>query len=214
MDIDPRRRPFRYALPDDDTKMSIELTPELLLSAYAGGCFPMADEETGQVYWYAPDPRAVMPLDAFRVSRSLRRTVRSGKFDTRTDTAFADVIARCAARRETWISDEIRAAYERLHALGFAHSVEAWRDGKLVGGLYGVSLGGAFFGESMFHSETDASKVALVHLVRHLRERGYVLLDTQFTTPHLERFGVEEIAREEYERMLADAIRRNVSWRD
>lgn len=174
----------------------------------------MADEATGRIYWYAPDPRAVIPLKTFRVTRSLRRTVRSGRFEVQKDTAFSDVILECAARSETWISDEIREAYERLHRLGFAHSVETWRKGTLVGGLYGVSLGGAFFGESMFHRETDASKVALVHLVEHMKDRGYVLLDTQFMTPHLERFGAEEIAREDYERILADAIQRNVSWRD
>lgn len=190
----------------------MDLSPELLLRAYAMGCFPMAEPDTDEVFWYAPDPRAILPLDRFKVSRSLRRTVERGDFEVRSNEAFEEVIEACANRADTWISDEIRAAYVALHHAGFAHSVEAWADGALCGGLYGVAIGGAFFGESMFHRKTDASKVALVYLVERLREGGFVLLDTQFTTTHLARFGVEEIPREEYEILLARAIRLPVSW--
>ena len=192
--------------------MSPELTPELLLHAYAAGIFPMADPETGEIHWYAPDPRAILPLEGFKVSRSLRRTVRSGVFEIRTDASFESVVRACAERQDTWISEAIVSSYTSLNRLGFAHSVEAWCDGELAGGLYGVSIGGAFFGESMFHRKTNASKVALVYLVEHLRSRGFQLLDTQFATAHLERFGVEEISREEYESILQRAIRLPVTW--
>ena len=195
------------------------LSPDLLLAAYQAGVFPMADDR-GEVGWYAPDPRGVLPLGGLRVSRSLRRAVRQGRFRVGVDTAFADVVAACAApapgREQTWISDAIARAYTGLHALGFAHSVECWQDTAdgpaLVGGLYGVALGGAFFGESMFHRATDASKVALVHLVERLRAGGFVLLDTQMTTPHLERLGAVEIPRAEYERRLAEALQVDASW--
>ncbi len=181
------------------------LTPELLLSAYAQGVFPM--DVDGVIRWFSPDPRAVVDLDAFRVSRSLRQVVRSGRFDVHTDRAFERVIRACADRPEgTWISAEIIDGYTRLHACGFAHSVEAYHDGELVGGLYGVAIRGAFFGESMFHRATDASKVALVHLVKRLRARGYRLLDVQFLTPHLRRFGTEEIPRDAYLQRLAAAL--------
>ena len=191
------------------------LSADLLLAAYQAGVFPMADER-GEVGWYAPDPRGVLPLDAFHVSASLARTVRRAPFRIRSDTDFAAVVAGCAeaapGREQTWISREIAQAYTELHALGFAHSVECWHDGALVGGLYGVALGGAFFGESMFHRARDASKVALVHLVERLRAGGFVLLDTQMTTPHLERFGAVEIPRAEYERRLAEALRVHAEW--
>ncbi len=183
------------------------LTPALLVRAYCAGFFPMADSRRGRIRWYSPDPRAVIPLEAFHVPHSLRRTIRRGRFAVRVNTAFGAVIRACADRPETWISDEIVCAYEALHTLGLAHSVETWRDGRLVGGLYGVALGGAFFGESMFSRETDASKVALVALVERLRERGFVLLDTQFLTPHLARFGAVEIPRAEYLRRLDEALR-------
>ena len=195
------------------------LTPDLLLAAYQSGVFPMADERD-DVAWYAPDPRGVLPLDGFHVPKSLARVVRQGRFDVRTDTAFEAVMRACAAptagREDTWISRDIVRGYTDLHRLGFAHSVECWQDGdagpELVGGLYGVALGGAFFGESMFHTVRDASKVALVHLVRRLRAGGFVLLDTQMTTPHLERFGAVEIPRAEYERRLASALQVPASW--
>lgn len=182
------------------------LTPALLVRAYRAGFFPMADSRQGRIRWYSPDPRAVIPLETFHVPRSLQRTIRRGRFEVRVNTAFEDVIRACADRPETWISGEIIRAYEALHALGLAHSVETWREGRLVGGLYGVALGGAFFGESMFSRETDASKVALVALVERLRERGFVLLDTQFLTPHLARFGAVEIPRAEYLRRLDEAL--------
>ena len=181
------------------------LTPALLLSAYAQGIFPM--DVDGVIQWFSPDPRAVIDLDGFRVSRSLRQAVRSGRFDVQVDRAFEQVMRACADRPEgTWISEEIIAGYTRLHEFGFAHSVEAYRDGELVGGLYGVAVCGAFFGESMFHRATDASKVALVHLVERLRTGGYRLLDVQFVTPHLRRFGTEEIPRHEYLERLAAAL--------
>ena len=181
-----------------------ELTPELLLHAYRSGIFPMAEshEQGAPIYWFAPDPRAIIPLDGFHVSKNLAKLVRQERFEVTADRAFRRVIRACAAREETWISAEILAVYTALHRLGYAHSVECWQEGTLAGGLYGVALGGAFFGESMFHHARDASKVALVHLVRQLRAGGFCLLDTQFTTPHLERFGAIEIPREEYERRL------------
>jgi len=194
------------------------LSPELLLYAYGHGLFPMADpDEGGQLYWYAPDPRAVLPLDAFHVPSSLARVVRQGRFEVRVDTAFEAVMRACAApapgRASTWISEPMIEAYVDLHRVGYAHSVECWRGGALVGGLYGVRLGGAFFGESMFHRAADASKVALVHLVDRLRAGGFVLLDTQMATPHLARFGVVEIPRAAYEARLAEALRVEGDWR-
>lgn len=196
------------------------LTPELVIRAYSVGAFPMADSRgSGVVHWYRPDPRAVLPLDErFHVPRSLGKRVRSGRFDVTRDRAFGEVIRGCAAPRpghpETWINGEIVRVYEELHGLGVAHSVEAWRDGELAGGLYGVALGGAFFGESMFSRQTDASKVCLVHLVEHLRARGYVLLDVQFVNPHLARFGVEEIPAAAYDRRLRAALAMAVTWDD
>ena len=188
--------------------MRLDLTPERLVGAYAAGIFPMADEE-GFVRWLAPDPRCIIELDAFAVSRSLRAVVRRGLFALKVDTAFEEVIDACADRGNgTWISSEIRAAYIELHRLGFAHSVESWSDDSLAGGLYGVGLGGAFFGESMFHRATDASKVALVGLVERMKDRGFELLDVQFMTEHLRQFGAVEIPRREYERRLHKAIRK------
>lgn len=181
------------------------LTPELIVAAYCRGIFPMADED-GEIGWYSPDPRAVFPLDAFHVPKSLAKTIRRGVFEVRFDTAFEAVMRGCAERDVTWISEDIVRSYVELHRLGLAHSVEAWRDGKLVGGLYGVALGGAFMGESMFSRETDASKVCLVALVERLRERGFVLLDSQLATEHLARFGQLEIPRREYLRQLRAAL--------
>ncbi len=187
----------------------MRLLPELLLSAYSQGWFPMAHED-GELYWHEPDPRTILPLDAFHISRSLVRMLKKGAFEIRRDTAFTAVIRACAApapgREETWINDDILEGYENLHRLGYAHSIESWRDGQLVGGLYGVALRGLFAGESMFSHETDASKVALVHLVQHLRARGFQLLDVQYMTPHLRRFGAVEISAAAYQRLLAKAL--------
>ncbi|MGQ9483011.1 leucyl/phenylalanyl-tRNA--protein transferase [Chloroflexus sp.] len=193
------------------------LTPELLLSAYAQGIFPMADAR-GEIGWYEPIRRAIIPLDErFHVPRRLARTVRAGVYTVTFDTAFTDVIAACAApapgRETTWISPEIIRAYTELHRLGYAHSVECWRDGQLAGGLYGVALGGLFAGESMFHRMRDASKVALVHLVEHLRRGGFVLLDSQFLTgTHMLQFGAIEIPRAEYHRLLRQALTVPATW--
>lgn len=187
------------------------LPVELLVSAYASGWFPMASE--GQIRWYSPDPRGILPLDALHIPRRLARVVRAGRFRIEIDRAFVDVMRACAADERdredpgTWIDDEIIESYTALHEAGIAHSVEAWIDDRLVGGLYGVALGGAFFGESMFHHETDASKVALVALVERLRSRGYRLLDTQWVTPHLEQFGAVEIPRKDYLRRLELSLR-------
>ena len=178
----------------------------LLLSAYAQGVFPMGMPD-GEIGWFSPDPRGIIPLETFHVPHGLAKTLKRQPFEVRIDTAFAEVIRACAKRDNTWIDDEILASFDALHRAGHAHSVEAWREDRLAGGLYGVALGGAFFGESMFHNETDASKVALHALVQHLRERRFVLLDTQWITPHLATFGAVEIPRREYLHRLKQAIR-------
>ena len=187
----------------------------LLLNAYASGWFPMAVDH--EIHWFSPDPRGVVPLDRVHVPKRLARVVRRGAFRIEIDRAFVDVMRACAADREsddpgTWISDEIIASYTALHARGFAHSVEAWNGDRLAGGLYGVALGGAFFGESMFHHETDASKVAFVALVERLRARGFTLLDTQWVTPHLEQFGAIEIPRAVYLKRLQASVRQNCEF--
>jgi len=192
------------------------IDPELLLQGYRLGVFPMAMED-GAIEWFSPDPRAILPLEDFHVPHVLRRLLRKEAFESTIDNCFADVIEACAARKDTWINREIIESYMQLHELGYAHSVEAWTCGKsasrtdssrgeLAGGLYGVAIGGAFFGESMFHRVTDASKVALVALVEHLRIRKFALLDTQWLTPHLERFGGIEISRNHYLRLLMGAV--------
>ena len=188
------------------------LTPTILLQAYAAGIFPMAESaDDPELFWVDPTRRGIIPLDGFHVPRRLKRVLRRGVFEVRVDNQFTAVMRGCAeaseTRPSTWINDEIIGLYSTLHAQGAAHSVECWREGLLVGGLYGVSLGAAFFGESMFSRVTDASKVALVHLVMRLRVGGYRLLDTQFQTPHLARFGAIEISRARYHRLLADALR-------
>lgn len=188
-----------------------EITPDLVLRAYRAGLFPMAERRDGErLYWLDPELRGVQPLDAFHLPRRLARTVLSGVFEVRCDTAFAEVMHGCAAptpdRPETWINPEIERLFSALHVMGHAHSVECWQDGRLAGGLYGVALGGAFFGESMFSAARDASKVALVHLVARLRLGGFRLLDTQFVTEHLARFGAIEIPRAEYRRRLLVAL--------
>jgi leucyl/phenylalanyl-tRNA--protein transferase len=190
----------------------IRLTPDILLEAYAAGIFPMAESaEDPELFWVDPTRRGILPLEAFHVPRRLQRVLRRGGFRVSVDTAFAAVIRGCAEASEmrpsTWINDEIVRLYCALFERGAAHSVECWNADELVGGLYGVSLGAAFFGESMFSRVSDASKVALAHLVLRLRHGGYRLLDTQFLTPHLEQFGVIEISRARYHRLLAEALR-------
>lgn len=187
------------------------IPPELLLKAYASGVFPMAENANDpEVFWVRPETRGIIPLDTFHVPKSLRKTIRQHRFDIRIDSDFAGVIDGCAEarveRETTWINGPIREAYIRLFELGHCHSVEAWHEGRLVGGLYGVSLGRVFFGESMFSRETDSSKACLVRLVERLNERGFVLLDTQFTTDHLKRFGAIDVPRAKYEKMLEEAL--------
>lgn len=195
----------------------MEVTPELLLRAYSAGLFPMAETRaSNRLYWLDPEHRGILPLAGFHLSRRLLRTVRSGLYTVTADEDFAGVIAACASsapgREDTWINPDIERLFSALHQLGHAHCVETRLDGVLVGGLYGVSLGGAFFGESMFSRARDASKVALVHLVARLRAGGYRLLDTQFTTTHLEQFGTREVPRDDYKRMLADALDEPARW--
>jgi leucyl/phenylalanyl-tRNA--protein transferase len=188
-----------------------DITPDLLLRAYSIGLFPMADSaDDPELFWVEPELRGIIPLDNFHISKSLAKTMRRAPFDIRYDTAFEAVMEGCAApapdRPTTWINAKIRSLYATLHDMGHAHSVEAWEDDELVGGLYGVSLGSAFFGESMFSRRTDASKICLVHLVARLRKRGFTLLDTQFTTEHLKSFGAIDVPKARYEKMLARAI--------
>jgi leucyl/phenylalanyl-tRNA---protein transferase len=181
------------------------IDPELLLQGYRLGVFPMAMEDNS-IQWFSPDPRAILPLEDFHVPHALRRLVRKKVFGMTIDNTFSKVIEACAKREDTWINLEIIESYTRLHELGCAHSVEAWKEGALAGGLYGVAVGGAFFGESMFHHVTDASKIALVALVEHLRARKFALLDTQWLTPHLQQFGGVEISRNQYLRLLYRAV--------
>jgi leucyl/phenylalanyl-tRNA--protein transferase len=190
------------------------IAADALLSAYASGWFPMA-VAPGEIRWYSPDPRGIIPIDTFHLPRRLARTLRSRRFEIRVDTDFRSVIAACADREDAdgnWIDHEIMESYSALHARGFAHSVETWQDGKLVGGLYGVALKGAFFGESMFHRVDDASKAALAALVERLRARGYTLLDTQWVTDHLLQFGAIEIPRRRYLRLLDEALKVNATF--
>ena len=195
----------------------VEITPEILLKAYAAGIFPMAeDADDPAIYWVEPRARGILPLDGFHLSKRLARTIRSDLFEVRIDQDFDAVIAGCAAPRanaeRTWINGRIRDLYGALFEAGHAHTVEVFLDGQRVGGLYGVSLGAAFFGESMFHTARDASKVALVHLVARLRAGGYRLADTQFVTDHLSQFGAEEVPRHIYKRRLAEAIGQSANW--
>jgi leucyl/phenylalanyl-tRNA--protein transferase len=191
---------------------SLVLTPEIVLRAYAAGIFPMAENrESAELFWVDPEYRGIIPLDGFHVPRRLRKAVRQRDFEIRLNTDFAGVIAACAAsgkgRRDTWINDEIVRLYTGLFDIGHCHTVECWRDGQLVGGLYGVALAGAFFGESMFSRATDASKVALVHLVALLRAGGFKLLDAQFITDHLRQFGAFEVPRPRYHQFLDAALK-------
>ncbi len=193
------------------------LSADLLLRAYAMGLFPMADSRgSDRLFWLDPEQRGILPLDRFHLSRRLLRTIRSGQFEVSVDRDFPATIAGCATpqpgRQDTWINPQIERLYGELHRMGHAHSVECRRDGVLVGGLYGVALGGAFFGESMFSFATDASKVALVHLIARLRLGGFRLLDTQFVTTHLAQFGVEEIPRDQYKILLTTALDVDAAW--
>jgi leucyl/phenylalanyl-tRNA---protein transferase len=193
------------------SRRTVEITADLMLRAYRHGLFPMAETRRGErLYWLDPEQRGVLPLDRFHLSRRLARTVLSGAIAVAVDYDFAGTIAGCASaapgREDTWINPQIERLFGELHQLGYAHSVESRRDGRLVGGLYGVAIGGVFFGESMFSLARDASKVALVHLVARLRLGGFQLLDTQFVTAHLAQFGAEEVPREEYKGRLAAAL--------
>jgi leucyl/phenylalanyl-tRNA---protein transferase len=192
----------------------MDLSPQVLLGAYAQGAFPMTDQD-GVTRWYTADPRGVLPFEQFHIPRTLRQRLRKDPplFEIRINHDFEATMRGCMTQRaDTWISDDLIRAYVRLHHLGFAHSVEAWRDGQLAGGLYGVSLGAAFFGESMFHRATDASKVCLVHLVQRLQERGYELLDSQATTEHLRKFGCVDIPADEYLKRLDRALQKARSF--
>ena len=194
-----------------------QLSPQLLLRAYSMGIFPMAEsQDDPTVFWVDPEIRGIIPLETFHVSKSLRKKIRSGTFEITCDTSFERVMRCCAdhseTRTETWINDDIIHAYTELLEYGFAHSVEAWQDGELVGGLYGVSMGAAFFGESMFSRKTDASKVALVHLVARMKQGGFQLLDTQFVTDHLKRFGAVEIPARQYLELLEEALQQKAEF--
>ena len=196
---------------------AIELTPDLVLRAYRAGVFPMAEDASSpDLFWVAPEKRGIVPLDGFHISKSLRKTLRTHPYAVRVDTDFDAVISACAeaadGRETTWINDAIRDTYGQLFRRGQVHTVEVWDGEALVGGLYGLSIGGAFFGESMFHRKTDASKIAMAHLVKRLNAGGYVLLDTQFITEHLATLGAVEIARVEYERQLRQALLLRGDW--
>lgn len=188
------------------------LTTELLLAAYRHGFFPMPHPETEEIIWFNPDPRAVMPLNGFHCSKSLRRSLKNSGFSVSINRDFPGVMAGCSARSETWINEEITEAYEKLHRDGHAHSVEIWQNEILVGGTYGVAIAGAFFAESKFHTVTDASKAALYYLVEHLRLKGYKLLEVQFITPHLRTLGAIQIPAKDYEQRLQQALRQSVSF--
>ncbi|WP_274423998.1 leucyl/phenylalanyl-tRNA--protein transferase [Chelativorans sp. YIM 93263] len=196
---------------------AFHIPPDLLLRAYATGVFPMAEHaDNPEVFWVRPEMRGIIPLDKFHVPRSLKKVLRHKPYEIRYDSDFDAVIRACAEtgpeRRETWINEPIREAYSTLFERGYCHTVEAWRDDRLVGGLYGVTLGRAFFGESMFSREANASKICLVHLVNHMRERGFLLLDTQFTTAHLKQFGAIDVPRRRYEQLLAEALEGTVKF--
>ncbi len=185
--------------------MATQISTDLLIEAYSRGFFPMVVGD-GTIQWFSPDPRGVIPLDGFRIPHGTKKTLADPAWEVRLDSAFGDVMQACAERPETWIDDRIVTIYVELHRMGIAHSVEVWREGKLAGGLYGVHLGGAFFGESMFHRVGGASKVALVALHQILTNAGFQLLDIQWSTPHLERFGATEIPRRTYLKKLTQAL--------
>lgn len=191
-----------------------DLAPNNLIFAYVNGYFPMADEKSKQIRWFQPDPRAIVELADFHVSRSLRRKLRRADYSASIDSDFLAVIKACALREETWISAEIISAYAKLHVLGLAHSVEIYADRQLVGGVYGVAIAGAFFAESMFHLRSDCSKLALFHLVEHLKSRGFSLFECQFLTPHLQSLGAKAISSREYMQRLGEALCSEVSFSD
>jgi leucyl/phenylalanyl-tRNA---protein transferase len=190
------------------------IDPQFLCTAYCNGYFPMADSKTGEINWYSPDPRTIFDLNEFHVPRSLTLTLKKKDFEVCINKRFEEVLRACAEREETWISETIIQSYIQLHQLGLAHSVETWKNDKLVGGLYGVAIRGAFFGESMFSRLQDGSKIALVNLVTRMKERGYTLLDTQYLTPHLEKFGAREIPRSEYMKRLEKSLTITCSFTD
>lgn len=195
--------------------MDTALTPELLLKAYCAGIFPMADSrETEEIFWVDPKKRGVFPLEGFHISRSLRKRILSDPWDIRVDTDFEGVVAACAEREETWINHTLFDLYAALHDAGFAHALEVWEGRELVGGVYGVTIGGAFFGESMFSKRTDASKVALAYVVDRLKAAGFRLFDTQFISDHLASLGAVEISRSTYHAQLEAALQVPASWRD
>ncbi len=183
------------------------LKPEIMLRLYSQGAFPMADEKTGIINWYMPERRAIIPLDNYNYPRSLKKIISESNFEYKFDTDFLSVVKNCTNRKPTWISEELIKAYLRLNKLGFIHTVETWQKGKLVGGLYGVTIKGAFFGESMFSKVSQASKAALIKLIEHLNKKKYALLDVQYLTPHLKMFGAIEISFEQYEELLVKAYK-------
>lgn len=192
---------------DDVSEPKIKITPDLILNAYSQGYFPMAEPETGEINWYSPDPRGIFPIETYKPKKSFRNILNRNLFEIRYNTSFSEVMRGCADRSSTWISEEIIGWYVQLHLRGFAHSVEVFQNDELVGGLYGVSLRGAFFGESMFSRVTNASKVALHHLIGHLKKCGFILLDTQFMTEHLLFMGAKNIPRSEYLKLLESALK-------
>jgi leucyl/phenylalanyl-tRNA---protein transferase len=188
------------------------LDPEIMIRLYATGAFPMAEDRNGSINWYMPNIRTIIPLQNFNYPRSLRTSLKKLNFEYRFDTSIMEVLNECAKREKTWISEQLIIAYKRLHKRGFIHTVETWKDNQLVGGLYGVTFRGAFFGESMFSKVSQASKGSLIKLIEHLREKGFVMLDVQYLTPHLEMFGAVEIPFEEYKNLLNTAYSRNCEF--
>ncbi len=188
------------------------LEPKIMLNLYSQGAFPMADENNGIINWYLPEKRTIIPLNNFNYPRSLKKVIKEANFEFRLDFDFLTVVKNCANRNPSWISDELIEAYLRLNKLGFIHTVETWQKGKLVGGLYGVTIKGAFFGESMFSKVSQASKAALIHLIEHLNEKKFVLLDVQYMTPHLKMFGATEISFEEYKKLLVKTRKKNCEF--
>jgi leucyl/phenylalanyl-tRNA---protein transferase len=198
-------------VPSSQTKI---INPKFLYSAYCNGYFPMADPNTGEISWHSPDPRTILDLNDFHIPHSLTLTLKKKDIEVHINKRFEEVMRACAQREETWISEVIIQSYLQLYHDGFAHSIETWRQGTLIGGLYGVAIQGAFFGESMFSTLKDGSKIALVHLVQRMKERGYTLLDTQYLTPHLQRFGAREIPRSEYMKRLEESLTIHCSFID